>query len=77
MDGGEREEWGKRGSVRGDRAVAGKHTLGAVRSQHLNTHLLKAAIQLLTAREREGGRGRGRETERRRERVLSPGPNPI
>lgn len=44
---------GGRGRVRGDRAVAGKHTPGAVRSQHLNTHLLKAAIQLLTAKEGE------------------------
>lgn len=45
----------------GDGAFAGKHTPGAVRSQHLNTHLLKAAIQLFTAKKM----------------LLSPRSNPI
>lgn len=34
----------------GDTAFSGKHTPGAVRFQHLNTHMLKAAIQLFTTK---------------------------
>lgn len=43
----ERWEEGRGGRQR-DGAVSGKHTPGAIRSQHLNTHLFRDAVQLLT-----------------------------
>lgn len=50
------EEWsdgrqeGEEKDRRGDGAFSGKHTPGAVQSQHLNTRVLKAAAQLFTAK---------------------------
>lgn len=47
MDGG--EEGRERGGQR-DGTFSGKHTQGAIWSQHLNTHLFKDSVQLLTMR---------------------------